>query len=231
MHAQHGAVNDGSDGEVVEEIGAEAPHVGAAVLAHAFVVEAIHLGDLAALMIATQEGDVPWVSGLECEQELEGFNAVVAAVNKVAHEDIAGGGHVATSVKELEEVMELAVDVAADGDGGAYRLHVALLHKKLLHLQWGRTVRCSRLVEKSFEVEDELGAQDGREASRRLRQGAYSCAPALGGGGRERESGAVMRIRGGEGKGGACLLNPAVERPRGDHGGGAERGARGDDRG
>ena len=46
----------------------------------------------------------------------------------VAHEEIIGIGSIAADPKELEEVVELAVDVAAHGDGTLHRLHVPFLH-------------------------------------------------------------------------------------------------------
>jgi hypothetical protein len=47
----------------------------------------------------------------------------------VAHEEIVGVGGVAADAEELDEVVELAVDVAADGDGAPHRLHVPFLHE------------------------------------------------------------------------------------------------------
>lgn len=40
--------------QVVEEISKELPDIGVAVFAHAFIVKTIHLGDLPALVVASQ---------------------------------------------------------------------------------------------------------------------------------------------------------------------------------
>lgn len=50
------------------------------------------------------------------------------------HEDVVGLGDLAADPEQLEEVVELAVDVAADGDRRRDRLHVGFLEQKLLHL-------------------------------------------------------------------------------------------------
>ena len=45
----------------------------------------------------------------------------------VAHEEVIGIGSAAADPEELDEIVELAVDVAADGDGALHRLHIPLL--------------------------------------------------------------------------------------------------------
>ena len=46
VHAEHPAVDDGAQRQVVEHLAAPPPHVAAAILALALVVEAVHLCDL-----------------------------------------------------------------------------------------------------------------------------------------------------------------------------------------
>lgn len=41
-------------------------------------------------------------------------------------------GDIPTDFEELEQVVELAMDVAADGDGWIHPLYIALLHQDLL---------------------------------------------------------------------------------------------------
>ena len=72
------------------------------------------LRDLPTVVVATQQRDVAGVARLEQHQQREHLEAVVPSVNKVAHEDVAGVRHRAARVKQLEQVMELAVNVATD---------------------------------------------------------------------------------------------------------------------
>jgi len=60
----HLAVDDGREAEVVEDLGAVAPHGDGAVLAQALVVEAVHLRDLPALVVAPDQGDAVGVANL-----------------------------------------------------------------------------------------------------------------------------------------------------------------------
>ena len=73
-----------------------------------------HLCDLSALMVASQQRHVCWVSCLEQQQQCEHLQAVAAPVNKVAHEDVACGGHLPASVKQPQQVVELPVNVTTD---------------------------------------------------------------------------------------------------------------------
>ena len=80
----HLVVNQGGEGEVVEEIGEELPDVRAAVLAEALVVKAVDGGDLPGLVVAADKCHSIRVSNFEAEEEEEGFEGVEAAVDKVA---------------------------------------------------------------------------------------------------------------------------------------------------
>lgn len=91
MYAKHPPIHDRAQVEVVEHLAAVAPHAGRAVLAHALVVEAVHLGDLPRLVVAADEGDAVGVAHLEGEEEEEGLDRVEAAVDVVACEGEGGG--------------------------------------------------------------------------------------------------------------------------------------------
>ena len=62
VHAQHAAVDDGGEGEEVEDLAARLPDAGVAVLLLALFVEAVDLGDLAGFVVAADEGDLVWES-------------------------------------------------------------------------------------------------------------------------------------------------------------------------
>lgn len=66
--AAHLAVDDGGEGEVVEDLGAVPPHSDRAVLAEALVVESVHLGDLPRFVVAPDQGDPVWVPDLRVIQ-------------------------------------------------------------------------------------------------------------------------------------------------------------------
>mmetsp|Transcript_18257 Transcript_18257/g.47080 ORF Transcript_18257/g.47080 Transcript_18257/m.47080 type:complete len:290 (-) Transcript_18257:265-1134(-) len=78
--------------QVVEQVGERLPHGRAAVLAQALVVEAVHLRDLPALVIAAQEPDPARPSHLERHDERRALNRVIPTVHIVAKEDEVGVG-------------------------------------------------------------------------------------------------------------------------------------------
>lgn len=83
MQAKDLVVNQGGEGEVVEEIGEVFPDVGVAVFAQTLIVEAVNLGDLARFVVAAEDGDAGWVSDFEGDEESNGFNGVIASVDIV----------------------------------------------------------------------------------------------------------------------------------------------------
>lgn len=58
------AIDDGREGQVVEDLGAVSPHGDRAVLAEALVVEAVDLGDLPRLVVPPDQRYPVWVANL-----------------------------------------------------------------------------------------------------------------------------------------------------------------------
>lgn len=117
VHAEDLIIDDCSDGEVVEDFGEGTPDVERAVFADALIVEAVDLRDESGLVVASEQGDPVLVAHLEGQQHEEGLDAVPSAIHIVAQEDVVGIGRVPSDLEQLEQVVELPVDVPADGDG------------------------------------------------------------------------------------------------------------------
>lgn len=47
----------------------------------------------------------------------------------IAHKEIISVGSVASDAKQFDEIVKLAMDIAADGDRTLHRLNIPLLHK------------------------------------------------------------------------------------------------------
>lgn len=137
-------VNERGDAHAVEHIHQVLPSVGVSVLLHALIVETVHLRDLSSLVVASQEGDAIRVTGLQSEEQLDGFYTEVAAVHVVSHENVFGVGHVASDAEQLLQIVELTVNVATHSAWGGNGLcviqisdeshdDVGLLHHNILH--------------------------------------------------------------------------------------------------
>ena len=94
----------------------------------------LHLGNLATLVVAAQDGDPVRVAHFERDEQRDRLDRVVAAVDVVTHEQVVRVGRLATDLEELEQVVELAVDVTADGHRGAHLLHVRLVDEDFFRL-------------------------------------------------------------------------------------------------
>lgn len=127
-------LNQSGNGKVVEQVGEHLPNVAVSVFPEAFVVETVDLCDLTALVISSENGDPVAVSDLEGYQKRHRLDRVVTAVNIVAHEEIIGRRQLTANSEELHQVMELAVNVAAYGNGASYGLYVGLFLEYLLGL-------------------------------------------------------------------------------------------------
>ena len=111
MDAKDPAVDDGSEAHVVKHLAAVAPYARAAVLFHALVVEAVHLGDLSRLVVAAEDEKVLGVFDLVGEEEADGFERLLASVDVVAEEEVVGFGRETAVLEQAQQVVVLSVDV------------------------------------------------------------------------------------------------------------------------
>jgi hypothetical protein len=52
------------------------------------------------------------------------LNAKITTINVVSEEEVAGLGRITTDFEQLHQIVVLAMNVAADGDGGVHLEHV-----------------------------------------------------------------------------------------------------------
>lgn len=83
VEAKDLVVDEGGEGKVVEKVGEVLPHVCISILSEAFVVETVHLSNLARFVVATEDGDPLWVSDFQGHKEGHGLDGVVSTVNVV----------------------------------------------------------------------------------------------------------------------------------------------------
>lgn len=71
------------------------------------------------------------MDNLQSNKKCYSFNAIVATIDVIAHEQIVCVGQVSTDAEQLDQIVKLAVDVAANCDWAAHGLHVGLAYKNL----------------------------------------------------------------------------------------------------
>lgn len=117
VHTEDATVHKGADRKKIEHVDTLLPDVGSAVLPHALVIKTIHLGDLPALVVSTKKRNAVWVEDLQRKQEQKRFDAVVASVDIIAHEEVVRIRTFASDKEQLLQIVELAVDVSTDLEG------------------------------------------------------------------------------------------------------------------
>lgn len=134
VDAEDLVVDNAGEGEVVEHVGEVMPDSGVAVLATTFGIEAVGLSDSSGLVVAANEMNAMGVTKFETDQKRDGLYTKEAAINVVAEEEVVRVWTWPTDLEYLEEVKELAVDVADDGYWSLDVHDVALLHEHLFCL-------------------------------------------------------------------------------------------------
>lgn len=113
VHGEDLLINDGSDWQAVEAVRERLPQLDV-VPTLALVVETVDAVDRGALMVATEDEEVLGVLDLVGQQETDGLEGLLATVNVVTEEEIVRLWWEATVFEETEEIIVLAVDIAAD---------------------------------------------------------------------------------------------------------------------
>ena len=134
MKAEDVSFNDCGKWQVIEETGEVLPDIGITVLSQALIIESINLGDLLALVISSQDGDSAWVSDLEGDQEGNSLDWVVASINVISHEEIVVVWELSSNFEKFFKIIELSMDITADGDWGPHWLNIALVNQDFLGL-------------------------------------------------------------------------------------------------
>jgi hypothetical protein len=134
VYTEYLIINHNAQSQKVEHVGKIMPHIGVPILPRTLSVEAIGLGDAARLVVAADQVHAVRIPQLEADEEGDGLDAEHAAVDIVAEEEVVCVRAVAADPEYLDEVEELPVDVAHDGDGRGDVDDVALAHQQLLSL-------------------------------------------------------------------------------------------------
>ena len=74
MHTENFVVYNGSQGQVIENIGAVSPNIDRSEFPQALIIKAVHLCDLSALVIASYESYSFGVPNFQCHQKEESFH-------------------------------------------------------------------------------------------------------------------------------------------------------------
>lgn len=152
MHAEYLVVDHDAESQEIKHIREIVPDVGTAVLAGAFSVETVRLGDAARFMISADKVDALGVSEFEADEEGYRFYAKQATVDVVAFENLTplakkyhrirgtrnstqeqivcvGAG--SANLENFNQIVELAVDIAHHSDGSSNVDDIAFAHQKL----------------------------------------------------------------------------------------------------
>ena len=84
----HLVFDEGGERKVIKEVGEVSPNVGVAVFSQALVIEAIHLRDLSGFVVSAEDSDTVPETQLECYEEGDSLDRVIASIDVVAHEEV-----------------------------------------------------------------------------------------------------------------------------------------------
>lgn len=119
MNAEELLVHDSGERKSAEGLHAGLVH-DLGVLVLAFELEGEVVSQVATLVISSQQPEGLGVVNLQTPQVEDTLYTEVATVDVVTKEQVSGLGRVAANFEQLHEIVVLAVDVTADGDGGVH---------------------------------------------------------------------------------------------------------------
>ena len=88
----------------------------------------LHLSDLSALVVTSEDGNAVLEAHLEGDKKSDGLDWVVATVNVVTHEEVVRVGGLTSNLKKFTQVVELTMDITADCHWCTHLLHIRLIN-------------------------------------------------------------------------------------------------------
>ena len=114
MNTEQLVIHKSTQRKIVEDICTSFPHRSVSVLLQTLVVKAIYLCDLTTFMVSAKKIDTVRVSNLQSEEKKKRLHTVITSINIVAQKQIIRIRTVSTESKELQDVVELAVDISTN---------------------------------------------------------------------------------------------------------------------
>lgn len=105
----HLVIDEGGEGEEIEQVGEEPPHVSVSVFAETLVVEAVDLCNLSRLVVSPEDRDAVAVSKLHGDEEGDGLDRVITTVDVVTHEEVVCVWRVAPDAEKLGKIVLHAI--------------------------------------------------------------------------------------------------------------------------
>ena len=100
----------------------------------------LHLCDLSALVVASQNRNSILEAYFQCNQQSDCLDTVVATIDVVTHEQVVGIGRLTANLEKLTQVVELTMNVTADGDRCTHLLHVWLIDQDFFGLKMHQNI-------------------------------------------------------------------------------------------
>jgi len=85
-------------------------------------------------VVASQDGYSVFITDFQSDEKSDSLHGIVTTIHVITHEQVIRIWTLTAYLEQLHEVMELAMDVTADGDGASHFLHIRLLGKNFLRL-------------------------------------------------------------------------------------------------
>ena len=85
-------------------------------------------------MVTSEDSDSLLKADLEGDEQSDGLDGVVSTIDVITHEQVVSLRGMSTNLEKLAQVMELSVDITADGDWSTHFLHVGLVNQNFFSL-------------------------------------------------------------------------------------------------
>jgi hypothetical protein len=113
VHGEDLFIDDGCNRQAVEAISERLPELDV-VSPLALVIETVDAVDRRTLVVAAEDEEVFRVLDLVCQQQADGLQRLLSAINVVSEEQIVCFGREAAVLEQAEQIIVLSVDVTAD---------------------------------------------------------------------------------------------------------------------
>lgn len=127
MYAEDLSLDDCCEREIIEGVIKIIPNVMITIFFCDLIIEAVYVCDISRFVVPSEQHYHLRILHLVEEEEENSLDRVEASVNVVAEEDVTFLWNLSSLSEELQQIPELAMDIATNSYWSLYWLHVRLL--------------------------------------------------------------------------------------------------------
>ena len=114
MYTENPIINNSSKRQKIEYFCAKPPNINRSILPQTLIIKSINLSNLSTLMISPNQSNLIPIPNLQRQKQKESLYRMEPPIDEITHENIISFWTISSDLKQLHQIIELAMDISAN---------------------------------------------------------------------------------------------------------------------